>query len=223
MRWQRCGDVCSQGHEVWQILHRAWTLLSAVSSEPAVVEDLHTIERREVRKQPWTASVSSDASDSPHSEQMWCDCLPSPTQQTAAACRIVTCCDSALWYSWMHIKQDVLSGCDMTPTSGCTSTTHILFLACTERIASILVPYWFSLYSPCSMNLWRNNFNLSGKQIVYVYTEATQYSCKHTCCLKRLHQIAVWWQSGTPRPPSHEASWAWWYLWEHKRGIHLYM
>lgn len=30
---------------------------------------------------------------------------------------------------------------------------HILFLACTERIASMLVPYWFSLYSPCSMNL----------------------------------------------------------------------
>lgn len=40
-------------------------------------------------------------------------------------------------------------------TSGCTSTTHILFLACTERIASILVPYWFSLYSPCSINLRR--------------------------------------------------------------------
>lgn len=40
-------------------------------------------------------------------------------------------------------------------TSGCTSTIHILFLACTERTASILVPYWFSLYSPCSINLWR--------------------------------------------------------------------
>lgn len=56
--------------------------------------------------------------------------------------------------------QDGLTGCNMTPTSGCTSTIHI-FLACTERIASMLVPYWFSLYSPCSMNLRRNNKTLT--------------------------------------------------------------
>lgn len=78
---------------------------------------------------------------------------PSSAQQTAAACRIY---NRTSWYIWMHIKQDVLSGCHMTLTSGCTSTTHILFLACTERMASILVPYWFSLYSPCSMNLNRD-------------------------------------------------------------------
>lgn len=73
-------------------------------------------------------------------------CPPS-TQQSAAA----------YWTILDMLWGDVIRGCDMTPTSGCTSTIHILFLACTERIASILVPYWFSLYSPCSMNLGSKN------------------------------------------------------------------
>lgn len=88
----------------------------------------------------------------------------------------MTCYDNPCWYLWMNIKQDGL--CKGTLTSGWTSTIHILFLACTERMASILVPYWFSLYSPCSMNLGSRNklFNkksyiltLNNKAIIETY------------------------------------------------------
>lgn len=69
------------------------------------VEDLHTTEQTGVKNLTWEERVNSDASDSPRSEQIWCGCLPSSSQQTAAACRI--------WNSW-HV---VIVHCD---TFGCT-------------------------------------------------------------------------------------------------------
>lgn len=88
-------------------------------------------------------------SDSRHDEQI-CDWT------VAAFIYSAKCC--CLQENFCYVMSGCVFGvCDVTPTSGCTSTIHILFLACTERIASILVPYWFSLYSPCSMNLSNKN------------------------------------------------------------------
>lgn len=122
------------------------------------VEDLHTTEQTGEKSdmrgesQQWCIRLSTQWAD-----LMWLPALiQSANRCSLQDLELMTCRDSALWYIWMYIKQDVLRDCNMTPTSGCTSTTHILFLACTERIASILVPYWFSLYSPCSMNLETN-------------------------------------------------------------------
>lgn len=73
-------------------------------------------------------------------------------------------------------------------TSGCTSTMHILFLAWTERMASMLVPYWFSLYSPCSMNLRVEELKVSRRSPAC----AEKQDKGRTYCSAHLHQTAAW-------------------------------
>lgn len=196
--WRRCGGACSRGCGVWRIWRRAWTPPSVVSSGPAAVEDLHTTE---------VGGGGQKADEDTASRQP-------PRHVMIEHCVVLRC----------TFSKDVLSSCDVTPPlapSFLPQAARPRHTSCSWPARSGWPRYWCRTGSPCIPRvLWTCGGAGGGRPFVSAQhgnkppTRKPQVMRRErTCCLKRLHQTAVWWQSGTRRPPSHEASWASWYLW----------